>query len=451
MSPNWTPAGTPGTGDTAAITGLSTGYQTITGPGTGPGGASALKLVGNTALSSSFDFGTMTVGSSVVGGLTVLAGSTVQADTETLLQGTLDVVGTGARLVARGTLALGGARGGTASGFVRSVLTATSEAAVQAGSLALLPITGNFGSDAIQVDGTSTLEVGTAGGAALGKLTVDAGATLIGSADILTFNGFVNNGTLVARSYGLALTGASVTSTGQFQIDPGASLNLNNVQVSKVDVVFNDNTSLLRLGVYNGPLNEQGRITGFVPGDTIAVYSSQSTLTGVTYQAVSGGLGTLAIRSGAATVASLTLAGNYSGYAFKLNQPFSNSYEVTAVAPAAPANAFLTTDTATSTSPATAGTAYAGPVIGLERQFIWASPHGVAMASIIGNTFIHGGSGDDALSVTSGTNVLDGGTGSNFLTGATGANGGTSTRPWTAPTAIKAPRSTPSWVARGPG
>ena len=88
-----------------------------------------------------------------------------------------------------------------------------------------MPITGNFGSDAIQVDGTSTLEVG----AALGKLTVDAGATLIGSADILTFNGFVNNGTLVARSYGLALTGTSVTGTGQFQIDPGASLNLNNV------------------------------------------------------------------------------------------------------------------------------------------------------------------------------------------------------------------------------
>lgn len=109
--------------------------------------------------------------------------------------------------------------------------------------------------------------------------------------------------------------------------------------------MFNDNTSLLRLGVYNGALNEQGRITGFVPGDTIAVYSSQSTLTGVTYQAVSGGLGTLAIRSGAATVSSLTLAGNDSGYAFKLNQPFSNSYEVTAVAPAAPANAFLTTDT----------------------------------------------------------------------------------------------------------
>ena len=226
---NWTPAGAHSTGDTAAITGLATGYQTIIGPGTGPGGASALKLVDNTALSGSFDLGTMTVGLSVVGGLTVLAGSTVQADTETLLQGTLDVVGTGARLVARGTLALGGARGGTASGLVRSVLTATSEAAVQAGSLALLPITGNFGSDAIQVDGTSTLEVGTAGGAALGKLTVDAGAILIGSADILTFNGFVNNGTLVARSYGLALTGTSVTGTGQFQIDPGASLNLNNV------------------------------------------------------------------------------------------------------------------------------------------------------------------------------------------------------------------------------
>jgi len=93
--------------------------------------------------------------------------------------------------------------------------------------------------------------------------------------------------------------------------------------------------------------------------------------------------------------------------------------------PAAPA--FLTTDTASGTSVTAAGEAYSGPVAGLARQFIWASPHGVAMAATVSNVFLHGGSGDDALSVSGGTNVLDGGTGSNFLTGGAGADGGTDT------------------------
>ncbi|HYZ64564.1 MAG TPA: hypothetical protein VE650_19095, partial [Acetobacteraceae bacterium] len=40
------------------------------------------------------------------------------------------------------------------------------------------------------------------------------------------------------------------------------------------------------------------------------------------------------------------------------------------------------------------------------------------------DTFLHGGSGDDALKVTTGSNVLDGGDGSNFLVGGTGGDGG---------------------------
>jgi cyclophilin family peptidyl-prolyl cis-trans isomerase len=95
--------------------------------------------------------------------------------------------------------------------------------------------------------------------------------------------------------------------------------------------------------------------------------------------------------------------------------------------PPAPANAFLFTDTATGTAGMTRGDAYAGPVAGLERQYIWPGPHGAALAATVGNVFLHGGAGDDALAVSGGTNVLDGGTGSNFLTGGTGADGGTDT------------------------
>ena len=85
------------------------------------------------------------------------------------------------------------------------------------------------------------------------------------------------------------------------------------------------------------------------------------------------------------------------------------------------------TDTVTNSAGSTAGTAYTGPVQGLSREYIWGSTHNVALAATIPNVFIHGGVGDDAISVSGGTNVIDGGAGSNFLIGGTGADGGTDT------------------------
>lgn len=70
------------------------------------------------------------------------------------------------------------------------------------------------------------------------------------------------------------------------------------------------------------------------------------------------------------------------------------------------------------------GTAYNGPVSFLQSQFIWTGTQGIAARAEIPNAFLHGGSGDDALQVTSGENVLDGGSGSNFLVGADGADHG---------------------------
>ena len=92
-----------------------------------------------------------------------------------------------------------------------------------------------------------------------------------------------------------------------------------------------------------------------------------------------------------------------------------------------PSGAVAFTDTVTGISGTTAGDAYTGPVAGLQRQYIWGSTDGVAMAAAAPNMFVHGGAGDDALSVSGGSNVLDGGTGSNFLSGGTGADGGTDT------------------------
>jgi len=82
------------------------------------------------------------------------------------------------------------------------------------------------------------------------------------------------------------------------------------------------------------------------------------------------------------------------------------------------------TDTATGQSGTMASDIYSGPVAGLQRQYIWSSPDGVALSSAAPDVFLHGGGGADALAVSGGSNVLDGGGGSNFLVGATGGDGG---------------------------
>jgi hypothetical protein len=66
--------------------------------------------------------------------------------------------------------------------------------------------------------------------------------------------------------------------------------------------------------------------------------------------------------------------------------------------------------------------AYTGPVVDLENEYINITSDHLSVATDTPNWFIHSGSGDDAISVSSGTNVLDGGTGSNFLTGGSGTD-----------------------------
>ena len=69
--------------------------------------------------------------------------------------------------------------------------------------------------------------------------------------------------------------------------------------------------------------------------------------------------------------------------------------DVTITAAPPPTGAFAFTDTAAGVSATTAGEAYAGPVAGLARQFIWPSAHNAAIASTTANVFLHGGAGDE--------------------------------------------------------
>jgi hypothetical protein len=79
-------------------------------------------------------------------------------------------------------------------------------------------------------------------------------------------------------------------------------------------------------------------------------------------------------------------------------------------------------DTTNNQPVAATGQAYTGPAHDLEYEYISITHDSLNITCVTPNWFIHSGSGDDAIAVSSGSNVLDGGTGSNFLTGGSGTD-----------------------------
>ncbi|HBK04455.1 MAG TPA: hypothetical protein DDZ81_01190 [Acetobacteraceae bacterium] len=63
---------------------------------------------------------------------------------------------------------------------------------------------------------------------------------------------------------------------------------------------------------------------------------------------------------------------------------------------------------------------YAGPVAGIQNEYINITRESLAIVAMTPGWFIATGSGLNAIAVTSGTNVLDGGAGSAFMTGGSG-------------------------------
>ena len=124
--------------------------------------------------------------------------------------------------------------------------------------------------------------------------------------------------------------------------------------------------------------------------------------------------------SGASVVGVISGEANGIGYFAQLNS-FSQAAIQTWLAQDAAMSATVaysdTTDGThgvTALDPASGGPAY------LDHQYIWANADDVAMSTTMPNVFLHGGSGSDAIQVSSGQNVLDGGAGSNFLMGGLG-------------------------------
>lgn len=78
--------------------------------------------------------------------------------------------------------------------------------------------------------------------------------------------------------------------------------------------------------------------------------------------------------------------------------------------------------TTNSVVPNTFSHAYAGPVSGVQTELIDLTPDSLNISANAPSLFVHTGSGNDGIALSSGTNVADGGTGSNFLTGGSGAD-----------------------------
>ena len=171
----------------------------------------------------------------------------------------------------------------------------------------------------VAVDDDSSIEVGTAGGAALGAITIDAG--MITAATGAIDGNLIVNGVLEVQAHGsLAIDVSDPFGSGQ-SISGGGGL------------VLSEN-SLLTLGAadsaavtFGGPnatliaeTAPSGTIGGFALGDIIEIAGRGSiAATGLSYRQTSGSIATLTLTRGGNPVGTLTLAGNYTGDLFHLN------------------------------------------------------------------------------------------------------------------------------------
>ena len=322
---NWTDVTT---GRTATLPpGVQTPVQ-ITGPGgiavqsiAGTGTCASLSLTGNTILAGTFTVGQLAIGQAAAlaqGTLDLGSFATLTAAGGTLADGALLCIGTGAMLSVTGTLALGGGPAGT--GLPDTLLMAGSHGGVQLGGLTL----GGGNSSSVTVDSTAWLEIGTAGGAAAGALTVDAGALASGNGTLNAAGPIIDNGAIQAQ--GGALIVGSVSGTGTLGIETEATLALAGTDTCPIAFMGGGATLLLA----GSPVLPPCVISGFAAGDSIV---SSSPLDAVGYQAGAGGIGTLTLWASGQVAGTLLLAGNFAGETFSV-QPDGTGAAIILTAPA---------------------------------------------------------------------------------------------------------------------
>ena len=259
LTTNQTPAGiAPGVKNMVGITGGAAALVV-----TGLGNAASLVTTGNVTLSGIFNVGQLGVGIAAAD-TTLTDTASLTAASASIVDGTLAATGAG-RVTVSGTLTMGGA--GATSVDDYQTLTASAGGKVVLGGLVLSPTAGFYTPAYVAADATSSIEVGTAGGAANGQITIDDGASLTGAGTIGST--ITNNGTLIAQGSGLIVEG-SIYGGGLTSIAAGATLDVTGTVDS---VTFGGAGATLivarQTGANAGTFPVEGGVSGFGPGDTI--------------------------------------------------------------------------------------------------------------------------------------------------------------------------------------
>jgi len=262
------------------------------------------------------------------GGEAVLFGTLNVSGTTTVGTTALDSYFPAGRLdidnghLSTGTLAITtGVQVGTASRVTASALTMTGEATltvldggvVQTGTLQ----NGDL-SSSVFIDGASSLEIGTLGGAAAGALTVDRSVSAVLDGQVQA--NVVDNGLIAITDGGFlsiqSISGGGtvshvVSGTGVIDIGENADLSMGGDSVSAA-IDFTGPDGILSIGA---PATISAAISGFSAGDQIQF---ANWVTGETWTQTSQSQGTLTLRDNGAVVGHLTLIGNYAGETFHL-------------------------------------------------------------------------------------------------------------------------------------
>jgi hypothetical protein len=154
----------------------------------------------------------------------------------------------------------------------------------------------------LNVDSAASLEVGTAGGAAAGSITIDSGVH-VSEAGIWTASSIVDNGDLTVAAHDQLSLNGSLSGSGRIHISEGADL------------------------IIGSASNNFAPVISGLAADNAIDY--EGTVTGVIYNSTGVHIGTLTLKDGATTVATFTLAGNYAGDTFYAVTPnFSNETQI---------------------------------------------------------------------------------------------------------------------------
>ena len=288
----------PGINDGATIDGPANSSSFL--PITGPGNAGTFTAFGNVELTlGTFNFTSLDVGSSVTSAFLDIGPSTsVAVGTASLFSSALQVGGAGAALSIGTTLDL-------ATEFV-----VENSASVQLAGLVL-----NQVYQSLQVDSTSIVEIGTAGGAAAGELTVDANAKLSGDGTVAAV--VVDNGTIEAQGGYLRFNDA-VSGPGVAEAGSGGELSFAGAVSVPISFVGTGEIEF-------GSILPTSTITGFGVGDQL--YFGDLAFDAATYTAAGASSGYLNLTQAGATVGTIALAGaTTSGATFTvLNDGFGDS------------------------------------------------------------------------------------------------------------------------------